>query len=246
MFLGCQVGADAHVEHHDFPLGIAIKSGRPDIMAVAAILRPQLRASPFNHASSLSVVLLLLIPKVRAGPKTGFYNLVVEPGLQLIASPLDNGQSNTVQTVLPNVPDLTALYKFTDGDYSTNTYLGGLWDYPAQTLAPGEGGFIFNTSKSSMVVTFAGDFLQGQLTNGIPAGLALKGSMAFKAGRVNTDLGLNLAPFDNLYQWQTNHFVVYTVLPGGGWHPSEPKVAISESFFVNSARGTNWVQSYQP
>jgi len=58
MFLGCQVGADAHVEHHDFPLGIAIKSGRPDIMAVAAILSPQLRARCFNHAFSLSKRLL--------------------------------------------------------------------------------------------------------------------------------------------------------------------------------------------
>ena len=95
-------------------------------------------------------------------------------------------------------------------------------------------------------MTFAGNVLQGQLTNAIPPGLSLKTSMAFRAGRVTSDLSLNLAPFDNLYQWRTNHFVVYTVLPGNQWYPSEPKITIGESFFVDSVSGTNWVQTYQP
>ncbi len=58
MFLGGQVGPDAHVEHHDFPLSVAIKGGRPDVMAVAAILRPQLRSTCFGRASSRSERLL--------------------------------------------------------------------------------------------------------------------------------------------------------------------------------------------
>src|SRR5213078_3143803 len=40
MFLGGQVGAHAHVKHDDFPLGIAVGSGRADVVAMRAVLRP--------------------------------------------------------------------------------------------------------------------------------------------------------------------------------------------------------------
>ena len=166
---------------------------------------------------------LFLIHVVHAGPITLFYTVEVEAGLQLIANPLDNGKSNTVQTVFPSVPDGTTLFQFTNSDFTTNMFLGGLWSYSEHTLPPGEGAFLFNPASSAIGVTFAGNVLQGQLTNAIPPGLSLKTSMAFRAGRVTSDLSLNLAPFDNLYQWRTNHFVVYTVLPGNQWYPSEPK-----------------------
>ena len=208
-------------------------------------MKPRILMLSLALGAAAALWLFFLIQAVHAGPIISvFYTMGVKPGLQLIATPLDNGQDNRVQTVFPSVPDGTSIYQFTNTAFTTNLFVGGAWDYPEQVLAPGEGAFIFNPNPSTIAVTFAGHVLQGQLTNTIPAGLSLKGSMTVMTGGVTTDLSLHLAPFDNLYQWQTNHFVVYTVLPGGEWYPSEPKIGISESFFVNSANGTNWVQTF--
>ena len=81
--------------------------------------------------------LFFLIQAVHAGPIISvFYTMGVKPGLQLIATPLDNGQGNTVQTVFPSVPDGTSIYQFTNTDFTTNLFLGRSWDYPEQVLAP--------------------------------------------------------------------------------------------------------------
>src|SRR6266487_5567838 len=40
VFLGGQVGAHAHMEHDDFPLSVAVGTGRAEVMAMAAVLGP--------------------------------------------------------------------------------------------------------------------------------------------------------------------------------------------------------------
>src|SRR5262249_32646443 len=41
VFLSGQVRADAHVQHHYFPLCVAVGIGRADVVTVAAVLRPK-------------------------------------------------------------------------------------------------------------------------------------------------------------------------------------------------------------
>ncbi len=44
VLLGGQVGPDTHVEHRHVPLGVTVGTGRSNVVAVPAGLRPELRS----------------------------------------------------------------------------------------------------------------------------------------------------------------------------------------------------------
>src|SRR5262245_53142423 len=87
------------------------------------------------------------------------YTITVPTGFTLIANHLEHG-SNTLNEVLPNVPDGTVLLKWACTNFNTNapfTYsnsLGG-WIPSGGTLVPGEGIGISN-SGPAFNVTFTG------------------------------------------------------------------------------------------
>ncbi len=59
MFFGSEIRADAHVHHHDFPLGRAVVAGRSDIVTTIAILGPKLRPA-FSGCSGSDFARLII------------------------------------------------------------------------------------------------------------------------------------------------------------------------------------------
>ena len=85
------------------------------------------------------------------------YNVVVPPSQKLlIANQLDHG-NNTLDEVLPSVPDGTQVQKYNcDGSYTTYTRSAGAWNPAGATLMPGEGAFLVNNSGAALTNTFTG------------------------------------------------------------------------------------------
>lgn len=173
----------------------------------------------------------------------GSANPRVQPGFQLIANQY-KGPDDRVAKLFAQPVEGTILYKVTNGAFTTNKFSGGFWSNPSETLEPGEGAVVFNPSTNSFRGSFSGEILQGNLINRIPSGLSIKSSMLPQAGAVSTELGLRLSPFDNVYRWRTNHFEVFTFLPTGGWHPSEPTIGMGEAFFIRASKELTWNRTF--
>jgi hypothetical protein len=174
---------------------------------------------------------------------TGRIGLSVPAGFSLVANVLNTGD-NTVSEVLTNgAIDGMALYKLdpTNLTFIVNAFQGGAWSDPTQTLAPGEGAFLF--SPRAATLTLVGEITEGSYTNTLPAGLSLVGSILPLGGQLDTDLSFPAAEGDIIYRFDnaTGDYKVYTYDLGSWTAP--PSLAIGESFFVWKTTATNWVQT---
>lgn len=180
----------------------------------------------------------------------GYYNVTVPANsFALIANQL-NTTNNTLNSLLPSVPDGTQIFKWTGTAFTVSTFedpgTGGEWSQNL-TLNPGEGAFIRNNSPSPMTITFVGEVLQGALSNPIPAGYSILSSMVPQAGPVSSVLGLPAADGDQLFRWTGAGYSVATYEdPGGGgeWSPSEPNVGVGEAFFIRKGAAATWVRNF--
>jgi hypothetical protein len=185
----------------------------------------------------------------------GYYNVTVPPAptqFRMIANQF-NTTNNTLNGVLKNLPSGTLVLKWTGATFSIHEFASNEegWD-PNTSLAPGEGVFIRNVDPAQMTVTFVGEVPQGSLTNPIPQGFEIESSMVPQAGGVQSVLGLpvNEAGGDYVYKWKATAGGGYDIFEYGGggpsgWDPSEPTVAVGESFFSrkNLAPQT-WVRNF--
>src|SRR6185369_9247800 len=103
-------------------------------------------------------------------------------GLALVSNPL-NTTNNTLNSILPNVPVDTQMYRFNGASYNdaeffvdTSTgWLDGGGNPSTTVLKPGEGFFLaFPPGSGSVTVMFVGGLPQGSLTNRVPAGVAIR------------------------------------------------------------------------
>jgi hypothetical protein len=191
-------------------------------------------------------VLSLIIPgTIHAGTVEGFINLDVPAGLNLVGIPFITGE-NRISDIFQNVPFGTEVYKWESDRLKTNTFSEFGWSIPDQRILQGEAVFFRNILDKDVTVTLHGQFYPDRIeTNQIPSGLSALAAKAPVTGDITSKLNLLLSPFDNLYLWRTNHFIVFTFLPNGKWFPNEPQLRVGEGFFVNTATGTNWVLSLQ-
>ena len=83
------------------------------------------------------------------------YTISIPPGSRLIANHLDNG-GNTLDEVLPGVPNGTQISKYICTGYTNYTKVAAGWIPAGGTLKPGEGAFIMNNSGAPFTVTFMG------------------------------------------------------------------------------------------
>lgn len=176
----------------------------------------------------------------------GYVNVAVPVGFSMIANPLDAGTGNNVVSKLfASVPEGTTIYKFnsTTGSYSINTFEFGEWGNAAETMAPGDGAFIKNTTAAAFTVTFVGEVMQGNLSNPIPAGLSIKSSMVPQSGKLDADLKFPVAEGDTVYQFNNskNGYDLAT-FEFGEWAAPVPKVG--ESFFVKKAAAADWTRTF--
>ncbi|PYJ80631.1 MAG: hypothetical protein DME22_23780 [Verrucomicrobia bacterium] len=118
------------------------------------------------------------------GPPNLVTNTVtLPPGWSLAANPLfhlrgttlrDAVPDNTVAELFKQMPPGTVLLKFDNAtqrfDRKT-AFRHGRWSNPHETLAPGEGAFLFNPTRKPLAVAFTGNWWYGAVS--IPVGLSL-------------------------------------------------------------------------
>src|SRR4051812_45733901 len=93
------------------------------------------------------VVSGLLHPRLAAAQLAAdSYTNTMLPGLNLIANQLDALPDNTLNSVLPNVPEGSAVYKWnpTTAAFTTYSFEDGLWDNGTVTFGPHEAVFLYN------------------------------------------------------------------------------------------------------
>ncbi|MBM3832955.1 MAG: hypothetical protein FJ403_06740 [Verrucomicrobia bacterium] len=128
--------------------------------------------------------------------------------------------------------------------FTANTFELGEWSNPAEMLKPGEGAIIFNPSMETVTIPFAGEVMQGNLTNVIPVGLSIRSSMVLQAGGVTSKLEFRPSPGDHVFLWNQRKFEQFTFGPDNAWTPSEPQLRVGESFLVFAQSATNWVRKF--
>ena len=124
----------------------------------------------------------------------------------------------------------------------------GEWGLPNDTLVPGQGAFIRNTSAASFPITFVGEVSQGTtppLSHAIPAGLSIQSSEVPQSGKVATELGFPAADGDTIYQYDnaSGAYIIHA-LDLGEWSAGEPVPKVGESFFVRKVDSKAWTRSF--
>jgi hypothetical protein len=176
----------------------------------------------------------------------GFVNVDVPKGLSMIANPL-KAPTNTIAALFSSAADGTTIYKYDGTQFSINTFDLGEWGNPTDTLVPGEGAFIRNTSAATFQVTFVGEVSQGSLSHSIagPNKLSIQSSEVPQSGKVATDLGFPASDGDTIYQYDNaaGAYVIHT-LDLGEWSNGEPVPKVGEAFFVRKVDNKAWTRTF--
>jgi len=176
----------------------------------------------------------------------GFVNVDVPKGLSMIANPL-KAPTNTIAALFASAADGTTIYKYDGTQFTINTFDLGEWGNPTDTLVPGEGAFIRNTSPAAFQVTFVGEVSQGPLSHPIagPNKLSIQSSEVPQSGKVATDLGFPASDGDTIYQYDNaaGAYVIHT-LDLGEWSNGEPVPKVGEAFFVRKVDNKAWTRTF--
>jgi len=174
----------------------------------------------------------------------GFVNVDVPKGLSMIANPLV-APTNTIAALFSSAADGTTIYKYNGTQFSINTFDLGEWGNPNDTLVPGEGAFIRNTSPAAFQVTFVGEVKQGALTHPVPQGLSIQSSEVPQSAKVATDLGFPADDGDTIYQYDNaaGAYVIH-IWDLGEWSNGEPVPKVGEAFFVRKVDNKAWTRTF--
>jgi hypothetical protein len=199
----------------------------------------------------------------------GYVNVAVPAGFSIVSNPLDDGlgDGNIITNVLtnPNTPANSEAFLFSpaQGFVNSETFFAGFGWFPGtNTIGPGVGFFLFSPVATN--ITFVGQIAAGTYTNALAAGsFNLVGSVVPEAlppgitGVTNT-LGIPISANDAIYRYSTANFSGYdqiTYFGGYGWFDpivsggsggptNGPTINVGEGFFLLSAAGGNWVETF--
>jgi hypothetical protein len=177
----------------------------------------------------------------------GFVTVDVPKGLSMIANPLV-APTNTISALFASAADGTTIYKYDGTSFSINTFDLGEWGTPGDTLVPGEGAFIRNSSAALFQITFVGEVKQGTtppLSHNVPKGLSIQSSEVPQSGKVVTDLNFPASDGDTIYIYDNASaaYVIHT-LDLGEWSSGEPVPKVGEAFFVKKVDAKPWTRSF--
>ncbi len=150
--------------------------------------------------------------------------------------------TNTVATLLPNMPNGIVLMKIGAAGYVANNFLNG-WSIPGMTLLPGEGLFVKNAPAPGITMNFFGEVVQGS-SNRLPAGLMLVSSVLPRPGFLQSQLQFPATDGDAVY--------IFNAAAGGydpygfsidGWYPNEPSISAGQAFWCNKSSAVDWMQT---
>jgi hypothetical protein len=215
----------------------------------------KIKAIALGATFALTALLASAADPVYSVNVVGYHKRTIPSGFSMFANQVD-GTNNTVEALFPS-PDVgTKVYKFNGTGFDIAERLGppsfpfAFWQNGALTLNPGEGAFIFNPS-GTITNIFAGEVLTGSITNPLPAGFSIKSSKLPEAGSIGTQLGLPTAVGDKVYKYNvgTGQYDTFELLgppafPFSFWGPSEPNVAVGDSFWVFKGASADWVRQF--
>lgn len=187
----------------------------------------------------------------------GYVNVSLTSGANLISNPFMVPPSNSVQDLIPYLPDTCDTFcpeilkvgaaQFFPG-FDCAFYDFFWWDCDdfsqSMTLSPGEGAILL--LEEPFNISFAGDVLQGSLTNKLPAGLSLCSSIVPCGGGIMSHLGFPAEPGDTIYKLDgpSQSYVPHTFLGDGNWSPFEPAFYAGESFWAELSNARDWVRHF--
>jgi len=171
----------------------------------------------------------------------GYINLTVPKGYSMIANQLNATPDNKLETILPNPPENTTIYKFNGTTYVSYNFSADNpgWFPAGGTLAPGEGAFVRVdptqiAPATSTTFTFVGEV---KLVSATPVanGYSIISSVVSQSDTLD-NLGLPARENDNVYFFNPvtgsykNHNYSADNSPAG-WFPVNPTPQVGESFF---------------
>lgn len=179
----------------------------------------------------------------------GYVNKTVPAtGFALLANPLSLA-TNTLATVLPDVPANTVVWKW-NGAFAKYTMRSSGWGTAGSTpVAPGEGFFVQNVAATPLTITFVGEVLTGTQTVTINPGYNLLGSKIPQAGKIETELGVPVKQNDIVYKFAGTYSSTTRrtdATPWGANGVNEPVIDVGEGFFLlsKSAAATTWTRNF--
>jgi hypothetical protein len=184
----------------------------------------------------------------------GYVNLVFPPGLSLLANPLySQNYSNQVAYWWSDAPDGSQVLKYVPGaGYEVSTYdgLARAWSNPGLEVPLGEGFYFRNPSSQAFTNTFVGEVRLGYLTNTLPAGYSMKGSLVPQAGSINSVHGIPGEANDEL-RTLTNEFggdgtqnISRFSAESNQWVP-DLILNVGQGFWIHKQRSQNWVRYFE-
>jgi hypothetical protein len=174
----------------------------------------------------------------------GYANVNAGQGYTLLANPFNAG-NNSLTALIPTAPAGSVVFKYTSGSgYTSNVFTHGQWSGgTTTTLDPGDGGFLYNPSKTTLKLTFAGTVAQGTVTNFIPTGFSIASPMIPQADALATLPGTT---GDQIHCYQ-GKWIAYTNVAGlwvGKPRTGPLTVNPGDAFFILKNAPADWVQTY--
>lgn len=171
----------------------------------------------------------------------GYVNVDLVPGFNLVCNPL-NAADNTLGALITGVDEGTQIYTF-DGTFNIDTFEFGAWGNPGVELLPG-GGFFLRTAAAA-TVTFVGEVMQGDLSNAVPAGFAIRSSQVPQEGGITTVLGFPADEGDQVYIFDgaSQGYDIRT-FEFGEWTGGEPTLGVGQAVFTRSVAAKSWDRSF--
>jgi len=179
----------------------------------------------------------------------GYVNKDIPRGFSLIANPLeatDNKLGSLFKNIAGGPPEGMRVFAFRGGKFEIAQYepLDSAF-IPAEVanlvILPGEGVFVHNPDTTAKTVTFVGQVPQGNLSNPLPTGFAIRANQVPQAVRPDT-VGLT-APVANegdryfKFNTTTQSYQIWQFEPlDNAWiGPSTglPVLEVGEAFFYN-------------
>jgi len=178
----------------------------------------------------------------------GFVSVFLPPGHAMIANPL-TGTSNTLRTLLPQMPDGTQISRFDPLHYqlTDNKVTSGRWLRPEERLEPGDGAIFFNPTSESMTRCFTGTVIHEPRFVSIAGGFSIRSSILPLSGRLDTDLRFPMAPGDviHVFDRAIQDYSIHEYGPRG-WQSAPPILDAGQSFWVAKQQAAIWTQQLLP
>lgn len=180
----------------------------------------------------------------------GYVNIQLPPGLSLIQNPLFFA-TNTVALWWPDAPDGSQILKYVAGSgYEVSTFDGisKTWSNPDLDIPIGEGFYFRNSFSETIVNTFVGEVRQGFLTNTLPAGYSMKGSLVPQTGSINSvhgipgEAGDEIRTLTNISGVETQNISTFD----GALNQWVPDLIlhVGESFWIHKQHQQDWVRYF--